>query len=125
MQCRAGQGSVATSVSRSIDAGWGDTGGHSWPGAVVTTPDFEARAREMLASDICVGLQTAVHGMMVWIADKHARRRQDLLISFDKEAGTWDQDETASEWIHATALELFPDSPYARRHLRLGKQRRD
>jgi hypothetical protein len=101
------------------------TRGRSRPPVVMTTPDFEALAREMHASDIYVGLQMAVHGMMVWIADKRARRRQDLLISFDKEAGTWDLVETASEWIHATALELFPDSPYARRHLRPGKERRD
>lgn len=64
---------------RALSTQDGVTPGHSWPGAVMTTPGFEARAREMHASDICVGLQTAVHGMIVWIADKHARRRQDLL----------------------------------------------
>jgi hypothetical protein len=93
-------------------------------GAVIATPDFEALARELHASDIYVGLQTAVHGMMVWITDRSARRRQDLLIEFDGEAGAWDLDETASEWVHAMALELFPDSPYARRHGRPSSRRR-
>ena len=91
----------------------------------MATPDFEALARELHASDIYVGLQTAVHGMMVWIADRYARRRQDLLIEFDREAGAWDLDETACEWIHTMALELFPDSPYARRHRRPGTRRQD
>jgi len=87
-------------------------------------PDFEALARELHASDIYVGLQTAVPGVMVWISDRYARRRQDLLIEFDREAGAWHLDKTASEWIHAMALKLFPDSPYARRNRRPGTRRR-
>ena len=79
--------------------------------------DFEALARELHASDIYVGLQTAVHGVMVWISDRYAQRRQDLLIGFDRETGALDE-TTASEWVHAMALKLFPDSPYARRHRR-------
>jgi hypothetical protein len=94
-------------------------------GSVMPVPDFEALARELHASDIYVGLQTAVHGMMVWITDRNAQRRQDLLIEFDREAGTWDLDETASEWVHAMALEFFPDSAYARRHRRPGRPLRD
>ena len=74
---------------------------------------------------IYVGLQTAVHGMMVWITDRNAGRRQDLLIEFDGEAGAWNLDGTASEWAHAIALELFPDSPYARPHRRPGTRRWD
>src|SRR5215470_8048837 len=72
--------------------------------------DFEALARELHASDIYVGLQTAVHGVMVWISDRYAQRRQDLLIGFDRETGAFDE-TTASEWIHTMALKLFPDSP--------------
>ena len=91
----------------------------------MATPDFEALARELHASDIYVGRQTTVHGMMVWINDRYARRRQDFLIEFDREADAWDPDKTASDWIHVMALELFPDSPYARRHRRLGTRRRN
>jgi hypothetical protein len=90
----------------------------------MATPDFESLARELHASDIYVGLQTAADGMMVWIADRNARRRKDMVIEFDREAGAWDRDETASEWIRAMALKLFPDSPYAQRHRRLGTRRR-
>jgi hypothetical protein len=72
----------------------------------------------MHASNIYVGLEMVVHGMMVWIADKCARCKQGLLIAFDQEADAWDPEGTASEWIHAKAFELFPDSPYARRHLK-------
>ena len=89
----------------------------------MATSDFEALARELHASDIYVGLQTAVHGMMVWISDRYAQRRQDLLIGFDRETGALD--ETASEWIHAMALKLFPDSPYARRYRRPHTRRRN
>ena len=53
--------------------------------AAIATPDLEALARELHASDIYVGVQTAAHGMMVWITDRNAWRRQDLLIEFDRE----------------------------------------
>jgi hypothetical protein len=86
-------------------------------------PDFESLARELRASDIYVGLQTAAGGMMVWIADKNARHREDMEIVFDRKIGAWDLDETASEWAHAMALKHFPDSPYAQRHRRLDTQR--
>lgn len=89
----------------------------------MATSDFEALARELHASDIYVGLQTAVHGMMVWISDRYAQRRQDLLIEFDRETGALD--ETASEWIHAMALKHFPDSSYAQLHRRPGTRSRD
>ena len=81
-------------------------------------PDFESLARELHASDIYVGLQTAAHGMMVWIADRNALHRMDMVIQFNREAGAWDK--TASEWVHVMALKLFPGSPYAQRHRRPG-----
>jgi len=77
----------------------------------MATLDFETLARELHASDTHIGLQTSADGMMVWITDRNARRRKDMAIEFDKEAGA--RDETASEWAHAMALKLFPDSPYA------------
>ena len=87
----------------------------------MATPDFESLARELHASDIYVGLQTAAHGMMVWIADRNAFHRKDMVIQFNREAGTWDK--IASEWVHAMALKLFPDSAYAQRHRRPGTRR--
>ena len=89
----------------------------------MATLEFESLARELHASDIYVGLQTAADGMMVWIADRYARLRKDMVIDFDRKTGTWNLDETASEWVHAMALKLFPDSPYAL-HSRLGTRRR-
>jgi hypothetical protein len=77
--------------------------------------DFEALARELRASEIYVGLQTAPHGMMVWITDKMGRVRVDHLIEYDVAAKTWNAD-TAARWLHDRALELFPDSAYAREH---------
>jgi hypothetical protein len=88
----------------------------------MATSDFESLARELHASHIYVGLQTAAHGMIIWIADRNALHREDMVIQFNEEAGTWDR--TASEWVHAMALKLFPDSPYAQRHRSLGTQRR-
>jgi hypothetical protein len=81
----------------------------------MATPDFESLARELHANDIYVGLQTAAGGMMVWITDRNARRRKDMVIEFDREASAWDRDKTASEWVHAMALKLFPE-PALRAH---------
>jgi len=77
----------------------------------VAKADFESLARELHASGIYVGLHTMADGILVWIADKNALHRKDMAIKFNKEAGA--RDETASEWAHAMALKLFPDSPYA------------
>ena len=57
--------------------------------AVSATADFEALARELHASDICMGLQAAVYSMMVWITHRNAGH--DFLIRFDRKAalGIW------------------------------------
>jgi hypothetical protein len=89
---------------------------------VMATPDFGSLVRELHAGNIYVGLQTAAYGMMVWIADRYARHRKDVVIEFNSEAGAWDK--TASEWVHAMALKVFPDSPYAQRHGKPGTRRR-
>ena len=78
--------------------------------------DFEALARELRASEIYVGLQTAPHGMMVWITDKMGSRRLDYLIEYDMTAQAWNADNRAARWLHDRALELFPVSAYAREH---------
>ena len=78
---------------------------------VTATRHFESLARELHASDIYVGLQTGADGMLVWIVDRYARLREDMVIDFDRETGAWVLDKTASEWVHAMALKLFPDSP--------------
>jgi hypothetical protein len=97
-------------------------GGHGL--TVMAILDFESLARELHASDIHLGLQTAADGMMVWIADKYGRRREDTVINFERKTGAWDPSNTASEWAHAMALKLFPSSPYAQNQRRLGTQRR-
>ena len=89
---------------------------HSPTGREQAASDFEALARELLASEIYVGLQTAPHGLMVWITDKMGRHRLDYVIEYDMAAKAWDADHTAARWLHDRALELFPDSAYAREH---------
>jgi hypothetical protein len=79
----------------------------------MATPDFESLARELLASDIHVGLQTAAHGMMVWIADRNALHRKDMVIQFNRETGAWDK--TASEWVHVMALGVSLDGTEGQR----------
>src|SRR5262249_25515701 len=91
---------------------------------VMAILDFETMARELRASDVYVGLPTGADGMIVWIGDRYARLRKDMVIDFDRETGTWDLDETASEWIHGMALKLFPDTLYARLHRRPRTRRR-
>jgi hypothetical protein len=84
---------------------------------------LRVQARELRASDIYVGLQTARDGMMVWIADRYARHRKDMAIDFERKTGAWDLDKSASEWVHDMALKLFPDSLYAPLHRRPAKRR--
>ena len=92
---------------------------------VTATRHFESLARELHASDIYVGLQTGADGMLVWIVDRYARLREDMVIDFDRETGAWVLDKTASEWVHAMALKLFPDSPVTADSVReVGAERR-
>ena len=79
-------------------------------------PDLETLARRLHHSGIYMGLQTAPHGMMVWITYKIGRNRKDHLIEFDGDMRVWVEDERVESWLHRQALELFPTSVYARLH---------
>src|SRR5262249_30873147 len=89
---------------------------HAATGREHAASDFEALARELRESEIYVGLQTAPDGVMVLITDKMGRHRLDYLIEYDVAAKAWNADDTAVRWLHDRALELFPDSAYAREH---------
>jgi hypothetical protein len=78
--------------------------------------ELEALVRELLASGICVGMQSSRHGITLWIADVLGRSRKDHTIEIDDRSGNWPS-VTAAQWFHDTALELFPGSAYASRHL--------
>jgi len=74
--------------------------------------DLEMVIRELHRSDIRVGFQTFSGGMAIWIGDQVHRVRAERI--FDK-ASPLTAEDSAAQWLHTTALRLFPDSNYARR----------
>jgi hypothetical protein len=83
--------------------------------------DLEALVRDLRDSNIYVGVQTNGLGMLVWISDQVHGRRVDHVFDhpFERAAcGEPESGDSASRWLHAKALELFPDSCYALRYRR-------
>jgi hypothetical protein len=77
--------------------------------------NLEAVIYKLHSSDIRIGLQTFKGGILIWIGDPSQRVRSETVFE-DASLATIDSD--ASQWLHATALRLFPDSKYAVHHRR-------
>jgi hypothetical protein len=75
--------------------------------------DLETVLRGLHDSDIRVGIQTSGEGIQVWISDRLHRVRTARMFEQSDAKPTWIHD-SAALWLHAAALRLFPDSPYAR-----------
>jgi len=70
---------------------------------------------ELHASEINAGLQTFFDaGVRVWIGDELNGRDAEATLG-DCDAA-WRDDASLAHWLHETALRLFPESGYARRH---------
>ena len=74
-------------------------------------PELEAVIRGLHGSDIRIGIQTYSGGIIVWISDRLYRVREQCV--FD-DANLPATSNSVAQWLHSTALHLFPDSDYAR-----------
>jgi hypothetical protein len=69
--------------------------------------------RDLHGSEINAGIETLFNGgVRVWLGDETAPTTETTIAP---KSGKWPE-EDAARWLHATALHLFPDSPYAKSH---------
>ena len=69
---------------------------------------LEKQIVDLYRSGIYVGVQAMPSGFLIWMCDRSYTRRVDHVVP--------DRDPlppSIAEWLHASALEFFPDSPYA------------
>jgi hypothetical protein len=83
------------------------------PSPVGAWLDLETVLRHLHESGIRVGIQTFDAGILVWISDRWQRDRLERVFKHSGANPTWIED-SAALWLHASALKLFPSSPYAR-----------
>jgi hypothetical protein len=66
-------------------------------------------------SGINAGLQSfCFTGLTAWIGDP--RNGQEIEADLSPEKPGWGLDGSVAQWLHETALRLYPDSEYARLH---------
>ena len=71
--------------------------------------------RELHDGEITAGLQTfAWGGVRVWIGDELNGRDAEGTLS--PQDAAWADDASIAHWLHETAIRLFPNSDYAKRH---------
>jgi hypothetical protein len=75
--------------------------------------DLETLVRRLHGSGIRVGIQTCDDSIQVWISDRLHRVRKERVFEPSIAKGMWGEDSVAL-WLHAAALQLFPDEAYAR-----------
>lgn len=69
---------------------------------------LERQIVDLYRSGIYVGVQATPSGFLVWMCDRTYTRRVDHVVP--------DRDPlpaSIAEWLHASALQYFPDSRYA------------
>ena len=70
---------------------------------------------DLLDSEINAGLRTfGCASFLVWIGDELNNFDAEAIL-VDKDAA-WADDGAIANWLHETAIRLYPDSDYARRH---------
>jgi hypothetical protein len=76
----------------------------------VTVPLFslERQLVELYRSGIYVGIQATPSGFLLWMCDRTYTRRIDHLMPGQEASPV-----SIGDWLHANALEHFPDSAYA------------
>jgi hypothetical protein len=81
-------------------------------------PDLEHILMELHDSEINVGVQTFYDtGMRVWIGDEANGIQAETTINRTAAARLkWPEGLTAASWLHETAMQLYPDSKYAKSH---------
>ena len=78
-------------------------------------PELESMIRGLHDSDVRVGFQTYAGGIIVWVSDRVYRIREECVFDDANLAATTN---SVAQWLHSTAMRLFPDSDYA-----LGRRR--
>jgi hypothetical protein len=80
--------------------------------------DFERILQQLHNREINAGVQTFYGaGMRVWIGDEINGIKAETVINRTPAARhKWPEGLTAANWLHETALLLYPDSPYAKAH---------
>jgi hypothetical protein len=81
---------------------------------LLTPPTLESVLRDLHDSQIDAGIETLFNGdVRVWLGDElNVTIAEATVRRADKK---W-PDQEAALWLHETALRLFPDNPYAKRH---------
>jgi hypothetical protein len=80
--------------------------------------DLEYVLQQLHDSEINAGVQTFYDaGMRVWMGDELNGIQAETTINRTRAARLkWPEGFTAADWLHETALRLFPDSKYAEEH---------
>ena len=81
-------------------------------------PDLEHILMELHDSEINAGVQTFCDtGMRVWIGNEANGIQAETAINRRAAARLkWPEGLTAASWLHETAMQLYPDSKYAKSH---------
>jgi hypothetical protein len=81
---------------------------------LLTPPTLEGVLRDLHDSQIDAGIETLFSGdVRVWLGDEMNRTIAETIVRGGNKK--W-PGLGAAHWLHETALRLFPDSPYAKRH---------
>jgi hypothetical protein len=88
------------------------------PTPLTPTPSLERVLQQLHDSEINAGVQTFYDaGMKVWIGDEMNGIKAETVINRTPAARLkWPEGLTAASWLHETALRLYPDSNYAKKH---------
>ena len=80
--------------------------------------DLERILQQLHDSEINAGVQTLYDtGMRIWIGDELNGIQAETTSNRTRAARLkWSEGFTAADWIHETALRLYPDSKYAKAH---------
>jgi hypothetical protein len=88
------------------------------PPSLTPPPSLERVLQGLHDSEINAGVQTFYDaGMRVWIGDEMNGIKAKTVINRTPAARLkWPEGLTAASWLHETALRLYPDSNYAKKH---------
>ena len=88
------------------------------PAPLTPTPSLERVLQQLHDSEINAGVQTFFDaGMRVWIGDELNGIKAETVIKRTAAARLkWPEGLSAANWLHETALHMYPASKYAKEH---------
>ena len=80
--------------------------------------DLEHVLQQLRDSEINAGVQTFFDaGMRIWIGDEMNGIQAETVINRTRAARLkWPEGLSAANWLHETALHMYPASKYAKEH---------